>query len=270
MPTRTARPRRIHIVGISPRTGTTLLAECMVACMNIDAFEPHEAAVARLRIGARVYLTKRPADLASVGPRLKLDPDFHVICLMRDPRDVIVSRHGRDRERYWASLRIWKQRLPLVRGFRGHDRFMVIRYEDLVTDPDATERRIRAQLPFLESLRPFSAFHAAASPSALALEALGPVRPFDAGGVGAWRRHLPRVAGQLAQYGPIADELIEFGYERDAAWVSLLDGVSPDLSGSHLGDRSRRRWRRRAERSVLPWASAVAVRAARAVGLRVV
>ena len=69
-------PNRIHIVGISPRTGTTLLAECMVACMKIDAFESHEASVSRLRLGARVYLTKRPADLLAIGPRLRFDPDF--------------------------------------------------------------------------------------------------------------------------------------------------------------------------------------------------
>ena len=59
-------PQRIHIVGVSPRTGTTLLAECMVACMNIDAFEAHEASVSRLRLGPRVYLTKRPADLFAI------------------------------------------------------------------------------------------------------------------------------------------------------------------------------------------------------------
>ena len=61
---------------------------------------------------------------------------------MRDPRDVIVSRHGQDRERYWTSLRIWKQRLPIVRALSGHDRFLLVRYEDLVADPDRVERHI--------------------------------------------------------------------------------------------------------------------------------
>ena len=267
MPSRS--PQRIHIVGVSPRTGTTLLAESMVACMKIDAFEPHEASVSRLRLGPAVYLTKRPADLLAIGPRLRLDTDFHVLCLMRDPRDVIVSRHSKDRDRYWTSLRIWKQRLPIVRALSRHERFLVVRYEDLVANPDQLERRISERLPFLESVRPLSAFPAVAKPSAAALEALGGVRPLDANSIGTWRRHLPRVAGQLAQHGPITGELIEFGYERDAIWLSLLDGVEPDLAPSHLGDRSRNRVRRRIERTVLPWISAIALRAGRAVGLRI-
>ncbi len=268
MPARS--PQRIHIVGVSPRTGTTLLAECMVACMNIDAFEAHEASVSRLRLGPRVYLTKRPADLFAIGPRLRSDRHFHAICLMRDPRDVIVSRHGKDQKRYWTSLRTWKQRLPVVRALAGHERFLLVRYEDLVADPDGIERRIHERLPFLETVRPFSAFPTIAAPSAKALEALGRVRPFDADSVGNWRKHLPRVAGQLAQYGPVTHELVEFGYERDAAWMSLLDGVAPDLSPSHLDGRSRVRWRRPIERTILPWISAVAVRAARMAGVKIV
>jgi hypothetical protein len=262
-------PKRIHIVGVSPRTGTTLLAECMVACMNIDAFESHEASVSRLRLGPRVYLTKRPADLFAIGPRLSVDPHFHALCLMRDPRDVIVSRHGKDDHRYWTSLRTWKRRLPVVRARTGHERFLLIRYEDLVADPNGIERRIRERLPFLEAVRPFSAFPTVATPSATALEALGPIRPFDADSVGHWRNHLPRVAGQLAQYGPITDELVEFGYERDASWLSLLDGVTPDRSPSHLDNRSRSGLRRRVERTVLPWISAVTLLAARSTGVRI-
>src|SRR5688572_14556505 len=136
----------------------------MVACMKIDAFESHEASVSRLRLGPRVYLTKRPGDLLAIGPRLRMDPHFHALCLMRDPRDVIVSRHGKDRKRYWSSLRTWKQRLPVVRALTGHNRFLLIRYEDLVQDPDGIDRRIRERLPFLERVRPFSAFPTVATP----------------------------------------------------------------------------------------------------------
>ena len=239
----------------------------MVACMKIDAFESHEASVSRLRFGPRVYLTKRPADLLAIGPRLRFDSNFHVLCLMRDPRDVVVSRHGQDRERYWTSLRIWKQRLPAIRRLAGHERFMVVRYEDLVHDPDAIDRRLRERLPFLESSRPFHEFSTVAKPSPKALEALGPVRPFAEDSIGNWRNHLPRIAGQLEQYGSITDELIEFGYERDGTWLSILDGVSPDHTPSRLGSRSR--LRRQLERAVLPWFSVLALGAVRSAGIRI-
>jgi hypothetical protein len=262
-------PKRIHIVGVSPRTGTTLLAECMVACLNIDAFETHETPVWRLRLGAQVYLTKRPADLYAIAPRLRRDPDFHVVCLMRDPRDVVVSRHAQDPGRYWSSLRIWKQRLLIMRAFSDHRRFHILRYEELVADPDVVARRLVDWLPFLELVRPFSAFPATAAPSAKALEALGPVRPFDTSGIGNWKRHLPRIAGQLSLHGPITAELIEFGYERDAAWLTLLDGVTPDVSPSRHGDGARSSLRRRLERTILPWVSAGVVRLGRAMGVKI-
>lgn len=241
----------------------------MVACMKIDAFESHEASVSRLRFGPRVYLTKRPADLLAIGPRLRFDRNFHVLCLMRDPRDVIVSRHGQDRTLYWTSLRPWKQRLPTVRRLIGHERFTVVRYEDLVHDPDAIEWRLRKRLPFLESSRSFHEFATVARPSPKALEALGPVRPFAEDRIGNWRNHLPRVAGQLEQYGSITDELIEFGYERDGTWLSMLDGISPDHTTGRRSLRSMSRLRRRLERAVLPWVSILALGAVRSAGIRI-
>ena len=263
--------KRIHIVALSPRTGTTLLAECMVACLNIDGFEAHEASVTRIRTGKEIYLTKRPTELLSVRPRLLLDPHFYVICMMRDPRDVIASRHGKHPEHYWVPLRVWKQRLPAFRRLITHERVLVVRYEDLVTDPDATQQRLRDRLPFLAANHAFSAFHALAAPSGDSLSALGGLRQFDRSSVGNWRNHLPRVAGQLLQHGPLTDELIESGYERDDSWLSVLDGVQPDFTPSHLPDRPRRRWFGRLPRSRLglPWISAGVVVAARAVGVKV-
>ena len=240
----------------------------MVASMRIDAFDPHETSISRLRLGPHVYLTKRPGDLAALGPRLRWDREFYAICLMRDPRDVIVSRHGKDPQRYWSSLRIWKQRLPIVRGFLGHERFLLVSYEELVTQPDAVGARIATWLPFLESVRPFSAFSKVATPSAAALEALGPIRPFDAASIGNWKKHLSRVAGQLARHGPISEELIELGYERDSAWLSMLDGITPDDSLSRLGDRPRHVLRRGVERIVLPWISTMALRLGRVLGVQ--
>ena len=259
---------RCHIVGVSPRTGTTLLAECMGVSFDIDATDAHETRVTRLRLNRRVYLTKRPGDLAVVGPRLAADPRFYVICLMRDPRDVIVSYHGRDRRRYWVPLRIWRDRIPLLHKLMSHPRVLVVRYEDLVREPDAVQRVIHAKMPFLELTRPFHAFADVARPSSTALEALGPVRAFDTASVGRWRQHRPRVAGQLQRHGSITERLIEFGYEPDGRWLSELDGIQPDLAPSHLPEmHAGRWWRPRGARVMLPWLSAQAVAAGRLVGL---
>jgi hypothetical protein len=224
---------RIHIVGISPRTGTTLLAECMRTCFEIDASDPHEARLSKCRWGAEVYLTKRPRDICIVRPRLRVDPRLSVICMMRDPRDVIVSRHAKDPSHFYASLSTWKSRLPYVRRLHNHPRFVLIRYEDFVDDPDACQRQIMQRIPYLRQTSWFSEFGGAVAVSEGSTNALGGVRSVGTDRVGNWQNNKARVAGQLLQHGPISRELIEFGYERDASWLSLMQSVIPDLTPSY-------------------------------------
>jgi hypothetical protein len=261
--------KRIHIVALSPRSGTTLLAECMALCLNIDKADEHEAPVWRLKTGGGIYLTKRPADLFAVWPRLLLDRHFYVICMVRDPRDVIVSRHGKDRKRYWVPLRMWKERLPDWQKLRAHPRFVTVRYEDLVSDADAIQRQICEQLPFLTSKHPFSAFGSLAAPPRDSVDALGGVRDIDRSSIGKWRNHLPRVAGQLKRHGAITEALVTFGYERDASWLTCLEGVAPDFTPSHLWERQPRSFRRRRHFAQVCVSAALVV-AGRSIGIRVV
>lgn len=258
---------RLHIVGLGPRTGTTLLAECMAVCFEIDAFEQHEASLCQHRKNVDVYLTKNPVDLHIVGPRLRLDPHLHVIAMLRDPRDVIVSKHRLDPDRYWAPLRFWKRHLQIIRRLMHCKRFVLVRYEAFVEEPNSVQEMLMTKLPFLRRKACFSDFHNHAMPSGKSLKAMGPLRPFSTSSVGNWRNHLPRVAGQMSIHGSIASELIELGYEKDESWLEALDGVVPDLSPSHFPEQMDLhpwRLRRRA------YAEAVKIGAARVLGISLV
>lgn len=257
---------RIHVVGAGARSGTTLLTECLIASFDIDAYEKHEAQINRHRTGADVYLTKWPTDTAVVGPRLTLDRHFHVLCMVRDPRDVIVSFHSKDPGRYWTDLSLWKSQYRHVTRLRDHERFTVVKYEDLVSDPDGVQDLIQARLPFLRRTAAFSSFHERAAPSPGAVSALGGVRPISTVSTGNWRGHLPRVAGQIELYGPIASELVELGYEKDDAWLSVLNGVTPDIDPGH---RERRR-KSIAVRQVRAAVDAACVVSARLFGSKIV
>jgi hypothetical protein len=227
--------KRIHIVGCGPRSGTTLMAELMIACMNIDAHGVHEDSIhCPPPRGSRIFLTKKPVDILVVEPVLRVCPCLHVIYLLRDPRDMVCSRHGKASDRYWSSLTFWKTYTPHGRRLAGHRRFIAVRYEDLVADPDGVQSQLVERMPFLEKKALFSSFHKMSSPSKDSLDALGGVRPVSVSSVGSWRRHLPRVAGQLRLHGPITEDLIEYGYEKDDSWLGELDGVEPDLSPGHL------------------------------------
>jgi hypothetical protein len=255
---------RLHIVGLGRRTGTTLLAECMAACFEIDAVEQHEASLCQHRKNVDIYLTKNPVDLHIVGPRFWIDPHLHVIAMLRDPRDVIVSKHKLNPDRYWAPLRFWKRHFRIMQRLLPHKRFLVVRYEDLVQEPDAIQEMVMSKFPFLRRKARFSDFHKFARPSAKSLNAMGPLRPFDSSSIGNWRNHLPRIAGQLSIHGSITGELIELGYERDESWLGALEGVTPDLSPSHIPEHMDLRvWRIRRR----AYAEAAKIGAARLLGI---
>lgn len=103
---------RIHVVGCSPRTGTTLLAEMMVACSEIDLHSEHE---------------EHPGAVPALEAALRILPRLHVVVMLRDPRDIVASRHRADRERYWAALNYWKTFLTYIRRLQKHPRVTVVR-----------------------------------------------------------------------------------------------------------------------------------------------
>lgn len=226
--------RRIHIVGAGPRTGTTLLAEAMNVCFDVDHYPTHED---QLFISAPectdIFITKHPQDALIIEPRLRVDPFFFVIYMIRDPRDIVTSVHPADPNRYWTGLRYWKALLPISRRLERHPRFISVRYEDLVSDPDATQQRLSRLLPFLKGRERFSRFHNVADPDEYSKEALKGIRPIRPTSVGRWKNHLSRVAGQIYLHGPITPDLIEYGYEADAGWRELLEEIEPEFSRSH-------------------------------------
>lgn len=229
--------KHIHIVGTGPRTGTTLMAEAMIVCFRIDQHTDHEDRVFTKPAGpGNIFLTKTVKDIMVARPLLKLRPELYVICMIRDPRDAVVSRHDQDPDVYWAGLRYWKSFIPYWRRARGHPRFITVRYEDLVSDPDGTQEELMERMPFLEKQASFSRYHETAAPSGKSLDALKGVRPIAPDGIAAWREHLPRITGQLQIHGSIADDLIEFGYEPDDKWLTALEGVEPDVSPSHWAE----------------------------------
>jgi hypothetical protein len=228
---------RIHIVASGPRTGTTLLMEMMVAGFAIDSYPDHEASLFRSPPrGAQTFLTKAPNEGPLAERALEVMPELLIIYVLRDPRDMVVSKHHSDLERYWAGLNFWKHLSPVARRLRSHPRCITVSFEDLVKDPDAIQQRFRSRMPFLVQTSCFRDYTRSAKPSAAALRALGGLRLVSGDNVGNWRRHLPRVAGQIELHGSITPDLLEFGFENDPQWEKVLDGVTRDLRPSHWPD----------------------------------
>lgn len=198
-------------------------------CFDIVAFGRHETSIfVRPNPEPALYCSKRPQDILFVHPLLRLDRQLWVIFMIRDPRDVIVSRHHLRPEAYWCHLGVWKNRYRKARTSWQHPRFVGIRYEDLVERPAAIQERLEARMPFLKRTRSFSEWGSMDRVSTRSELALGGVRPISGGSVGAWREKRGRIASQIRKHGPITRELVELGYETDAAWLEAIDGVPLD------------------------------------------
>lgn len=183
-----------------------------------------------------IACTKKPTEWGIIPELLTCDPDLWFIFMVRDPRDVIVSVHRMQPDIYWTNLRLWNLAWDAIKNCRNHERLLVIRYEDLVRNPDGVQGKISVRLPFLEQKLPFSQFHQHSKPSPQSRQAMHGMRPVSDSSVGVWRQHKPRLAGQLSLHGPIADVLIELGYESDHSWHAELEGVTPDTSPGRWPD----------------------------------
>ncbi len=219
--------RRLHIVGC-PRSGTTLLLELMSTCFTSDGFCRHEQSiftpVAECGI---VYFTKQPNDIRQLRHIFHRDEELCVIYLGRDPRAVITSRHREHPGQYFCNYRVWRECDRAAAHYRGHPRFLDLRYEDLVADPDGVQRRIAAKFTFLRQRHRFSEYHEHARPSEASRHAMNGLRAVNRESLDKWRHHLPRVAEQYARHPALAADLVRLGYEQDDRWLDLLRGVQP-------------------------------------------
>ena len=229
--------KHLHIVACSPRSGTTLLHEAMVTCFRVDKHYDHEIRF-HLVTGepGQIVVTKRPKDTMYMAAVID-DPELYVIYVLRDPRDVIVSRHGKNSDRYYSNIRLWRELHGHARPLFGHERFLWLRYEDFVTDPDAVQAQITEKFPWLEQLHRFSEYHEHAEVSEKSRLAMHSVRPIAPTSVGVWRQHPGRVKAQQILHGSLTPDLIECGYETSAEWEQELADVRADFSRSRYPER---------------------------------
>lgn len=223
------KTRRIHIVGSGPRTGTTLLTEVMRVCYDFDYVSEHEDSICRSNLnigkGLKTILTKHPAELYGIEYPLWADPNLYVICIIRDPRDMVSSCHGKYPDQYWASLRYWNLFLKAYKRLENHPRVLFISYEEFTTQPNKVQAIINKKLTFLEQKFNFNEYHLYATPSKASLNALKKMRPIEPKGIGNWKNHLPRIKQQIRLHGDISKSLIKFKYETTANWVQILESI---------------------------------------------
>jgi hypothetical protein len=147
------QPKVVHIVGM-PRTGSTLAKRYLgdhEGLQIASAGEYFQAwRLADALEGARIVVDKNTVNLGLVDLiRRKYGNQAWFLCIVRDPRDELISLLETDRhqeiprdESFWL---LWEQRYSSLLQFaerygpRG-TRVALVRYEDLASDPVGTKR----------------------------------------------------------------------------------------------------------------------------------
>ncbi len=146
------------LIGGCGRSGTTLLLSILGAHPHIHAIKRETGAflkweeastgemipyrmdrlyralcLGRLSPKATRVCEKTPGNVRYIGNILRyFDDQVKFVHLVRDGRDVLVSRHPTKPEAYWVSPRRWVDDTRGGLAFRDHPSVLTLKYEDLV------------------------------------------------------------------------------------------------------------------------------------------
>jgi len=199
---------------------------------NLIAFADTFAREFLSQEGKARWIEKTPNTVRAIEKVLTWYPNGKFIHVIRDGRDVVCSLRHHPRERVIngrivqmnpdnpvsKSAQRWIGDTMHGIAFRGHPRYMEVRYEDLVRDPEAGFRGV---FEFIgEAFEPGVLM---ADPGAPArpgqnLNNAGASSPISAKSVGRWVRDLTQ--NERQDFIDIAGELlITLGYEADHDWA---------------------------------------------------
>lgn len=238
---------------VQARHRQTALA--LVDSLGESAADPAELFVAVTRRMARAHAKSIPCEqtpryIYYGRPLLERYPGAHIVHIVRDPRAVMASQKNRWRRRGLAAnasavpryesmrvwinyhpytvARLWRQATREALALRDHPRCTVLRYEDLVLQPEATLRELCDRLglqfdPAMLEVRQVNSSHDPVSqaPSGMRPEAID-----------RWRRALTRA--EVAATERICRSLMdEFGYPRASTRIAPVGELG--FAMSYLG-----------------------------------
>lgn len=247
--------RHLIIAG-QGRAGSTLFYNMLRHCLRDFHLPDGEMSAVALRDRTGNVCTKRPFDIlqmpqlvAAFGGRKQLD----LIVTLRDPRDILTSRHRAVPGDYFYGadrcyqiypdraptltapgfLQVHKGILDTARSGLFPQGIFYLKYEDLVAHPEEVQTLLAEgfDLRFEGQFRDFTQQNVTAELD----KALNGLRPLEAGRVAKWRapEHRDRIVDQFTRFPVMHDILISLGYEKDQRWFESLRDGAPLASAAH-------------------------------------
>lgn len=227
------------LLGGCARSGTTLLLsilsshEAIFACRRelglFNQVETREGLVYptrmdriyrcllfhRIPAGARRWCEKSPSNIREFENIHRFfGGNFRFIQIIRDGRDVILSKHPKDANKYWVEPERWIRDVSIGAGYTDHPNMHTIRYEDLINHFEETMSGIcnYLNIELTDRVLNWHQFASVRRNNALFSE----IGKLSNRSIGKWRipEHRERV-GQLTSIPGAMELLKKYGYLAD-------------------------------------------------------
>ena len=161
----------------------------------------------------------RESSLAMSLESLHKNPCVKVIWMLRHPLDVLTSVHGNEPEKFYVEPQRLIRSLELYKKFRDEPQVLTVRYEELVSNPQAVQKKI-ADAFGLEPVRSFDESYKYFSKFKEDVNALRSIRPIDPNSLNKWKSnpaYRDYLKKTLADFPAIVGMAHDYGYEIDPA-----------------------------------------------------
>jgi hypothetical protein len=206
--------KRIFVMGCG-RSGTWLLTSLLSTVKGAYLIfeEVDVGRFARIKSDQRVHILKR--HWKSYSRVDSIAPYIGVIWIVRHPFDVVTSYNpGKGKAHFHIGPARWNAEMNALKAFvdRPRENAMVIRYEDLTTEPAGTLDQIAETFGFEFSSHAHDFGQHVAVPSEVAVTMHG-VRSISPSSIGRWRVD-PERRRRVAEIAPMMGENLRWVAER--------------------------------------------------------
>jgi hypothetical protein len=210
---------RILISGF-PRAGTTmmlLMMKCFSECNVKSGGEYHPVLHAKVK-SKGCYVIKQPFGYFEDFPP-PYDYDllinqygYRIISMMRDPRDVLVSRHKKDLSKYWVMPMFVFRNCEEYLKHQDNPSVLFVRYEDLVNDPVKEMHRIAEFVGAVYNDGFVNFYKLRDASSKINISLNGP-RPIDTNSISNWKKPGNKEYIESIMTDELKDYIVKLGYE---------------------------------------------------------
>lgn len=230
--------KRVYIRGC-PRSGNTLMLYlCSVGFQNSYILTNQDIPTVGKSHPDKITFATLPSPQSSPEKQEQANhfldqSDAAIIFMLRDPRDVLVSEHGKKPGEFWVkSPQRWIDNIQILEEIQDHPQVIIVKYEDLVTEPNKVQKQIATKLG-LSSAIPFSDSWQHFQLTANACKSLNGWRQLETSRIGNWCRDTRRkeyINNQLRKYPEMSKLMARFGY--------VSEPISPAITEVKLSEEN--------------------------------